>query len=82
MRARRKELDERTIAERDLDDLISYTLGQMYDIKCFELAVQFLEDHYDPVPLVKAQELAQEIQDCIEQWLEENKRAQQVKKEK
>jgi hypothetical protein len=70
MRARRKELiDERTIAERDLDDLIDYTLGQMYDIKCFELAVQFLEDHFDPVPLTKAQELAQEIQDAIENWL-------------
>jgi hypothetical protein len=44
----------------------------MYDIKCFELAAQFLEDHFDPVPLTKAQELAQEIQDCIEAWLESN----------
>jgi hypothetical protein len=44
-----------------------------YDIKCFELAAQFLEDHFDPVPLTKAQELAQEIQDAIDIWLEGEK---------
>lgn len=41
-----------------------------YDIKCFELAIKFLEDYFDPVPLTKAQELAQVIQDAIEDWLE------------
>lgn len=64
MRARRK------IGLTDeIDDLVDYTLKQMYDIKCFELATQFLEDHFDPVPLDKARELAQEIQDAIEEWL-------------
>ncbi len=42
----------------------------MYDVKCFDLATAFLEDHYNPVPVVKAQELAQVIQDAIEDWLQ------------
>lgn len=40
-----------------------------YDVKCYELAVAFLEDHCDPVPVLRAQELAQVIQDAIEDWL-------------
>ena len=40
-----------------------------YDHSCYELAVKFLEDHYDPVPIIKAQELAQAIQDAIEEYL-------------
>lgn len=41
-----------------------------YDSGCYDLAVKFLEDHYDPIPVKKIHELAQEIQDCIELWLE------------
>ncbi len=40
-----------------------------YEVKCYDLAVWFLEDHFDPVPFLKAQELAQHIQDAIENWL-------------
>lgn len=40
-----------------------------YDTKCKELAVAFLEDHYDPVPETKIAELAQVIQDAIEDHL-------------
>jgi len=45
------------------------------DRKVYELAVAFLEDHYDPVPVLQAQELAGEIQDCIESWLEAEDKA-------
>ncbi len=41
-----------------------------YDPKCYTLAIQFLADHCDPIPLTKASELAQEIQDAIEAWLD------------
>lgn len=40
-----------------------------YDQKCGELAVKFLEDHFDPIPESKVDELAQVIQDAIEDWL-------------
>jgi len=39
-----------------------------HDSHCYDLAVMFLEDHFDPVPVLKAQELAQVIQDAIENW--------------
>lgn len=39
-----------------------------YDQKCGELAVKFLNDHYDPIPENKVDELAQVIQDAIEDW--------------
>ena len=44
-------------------------MSKGYDTQCYDLAVAFLEDHYDPVPTLKAQELAQVIQDAIEDWL-------------
>ena len=44
-------------------------MNKSYDSKCYELAVKFLEDHYDPVPVLQAQELATAIQDTIENWL-------------
>jgi len=40
-----------------------------YDTKCRNLAVAFLDDHYDPIPETKIHELAQVIQDSIEDWL-------------
>jgi len=44
-------------------------MSKTYDTACYELAVKFLEDHYDPVPVLQAQELAGAIQDAIEDWL-------------
>ncbi len=41
-----------------------------YDQGCYKLAIQFLGDHCDPIPLTKASELAQVIQDAIEMYLE------------
>jgi len=45
------------------------TMSKSYDSKCYDLAIKFLEDHYDPVPVLQAQELAGVIQDAIEDWL-------------
>lgn len=42
----------------------------MFDSKCGELALAFLEDYYDPVPVTRVNELAQVIQDAIEGWFE------------
>ena len=39
-----------------------------YDSKCADLALAFLEDYYDPVPETRIAELAQVIQDAIEDW--------------
>ena len=44
-------------------------MTKTYDTSCYDLAVKFLEDHYDPVPVLQAQELAGVIQDAIEDWL-------------
>ena len=41
-----------------------------FDAHCYDLAVLVLEDQLDPVPVLMAQELAQVIQDAIEDWLE------------
>ena len=45
------------------------------DRKVYDLAVAFLEDRYDPVPVLQAQELAGVIQDAIEDWLESEGKA-------
>ncbi len=37
-----------------------------YDPACYHLAIKFMSDVYDPIPLTKASELAQVIQDAIE----------------
>lgn len=42
-----------------------------YDSKCYDLAEQFLEDIKDPTIYEKA-ELAQIIQDAIDEWFMEN----------
>ena len=44
-------------------------MTKTYDTGCYELAVKFLEDFYDPVPELHAHELAGVIQDSIENWL-------------
>ena len=44
-------------------------MSKTYDTSCYDLAVKFLEDHYDPVPVLQAHELAGVIQDSIEDWL-------------
>jgi hypothetical protein len=41
-----------------------------YDPKCYQLAIAFLADHTDPIPLTQASELAQIIQDAIESYFE------------
>lgn len=43
--------------------------GATYDPKCYELAVYFLEDHYDEVPKEIAMKLAKEIQESIEDFI-------------
>jgi len=49
---------------------IGDTEGEMsYDRKCRDLAIEFLDDHYDPIPETAIDELAQVIQDAIEDWL-------------
>ena len=40
-----------------------------YDSKCYDLALVFLQDHYEKVPVILAQQLAQVIQDSIETYL-------------
>lgn len=42
-----------------------------YDFKCYELAEQFLEDIKDPT-IYEKDDLAQVIQDAIEDWFAEN----------
>jgi len=41
-----------------------------YDVKCEELAKSFLEDEGNATEK-RVKELAQAIQDCIEDWLED-----------
>jgi hypothetical protein len=41
----------------------------MYDVKCDELARAFLEDDGPPTE-EDVKQLAQAIQDCIEDWME------------
>jgi len=56
-------------------------MSKSYDTACYELAVKFLEDHYDPVPVLQAKELAWTIQTAIEDWLEGEGKAETVKSE-
>ena len=42
----------------------------MYDVKCYRLACDFLEDHPEIDTNKNRQELAQEIQDSIETWID------------
>ena len=68
-------------AMRSRQKVRGMTMSKSYDSKCYDLAVKFLEDHYDPVPVLQAQELAGEIQDCIESWLEAEDKANAPKPE-
>lgn len=43
----------------------------MYDPKCEEVAIWFLEDEPELKP--KLRELSQVIQDCIEDWIAEQR---------
>lgn len=45
----------------------------MYDVKCFELASQFLDDEPEIKTDANVSELAQRIQDSIEQFIEEKR---------
>lgn len=44
----------------------------MFDTKCLDLAKSFLYDE-DSALRVRAEELAQVIQDAIEEWIEEER---------
>lgn len=48
-----------------------------YDIKCFYLAVDFLDDHPAIQSDSNAKKLAQEIQTTIEEWIEEAEQSQE-----
>ncbi len=39
-----------------------------FDSKCYELAVYFLEDRFDKVPVLIAENLARDIQQAVEDF--------------
>jgi len=43
----------------------------MYDSKCYDLAESFLEDQVESATDLQKGRLAQAIQDCIEDWIED-----------
>ncbi len=46
-------------------------MAMAFDTKCYNLAVDFLEDCPQPIPEIYFDHLAQRIQDAIEDFLKE-----------